>query len=499
MDQLAPETGRHAIGALSNTFAHLPERFFTPQAPAHVAQPALLKFNAELARELGLDVAAIEGGDMAALFAGNILPVGAEPIAMAYAGHQFGNFTPQLGDGRAILLAEVIDRTGTRRDIQLKGAGRTAFSRGGDGRAALGPVLREYLMSEAMHALAIPTTRALAAVLTGETVLRDAALPGAVLTRILASNIRVGTFQYFAARGDDEAVKLLADYVIARHYPALAEAENPYLALLQAVMERQAQLIASWLNIGFIHGVMNTDNMAVSGETIDFGPCAFMNEYDPTTVFSSIDRMGRYAYGNQPQIAHWNIARFAETLLSLIDPDEKRSIALASEMINGFGPVFERFWLQGLREKIGLRTEEAEDRQLIQDLLGIMAQSRVDFTVLFRQLSDAIEASADATVGGLFENPAAFDGWATQWRARLGREAMLPADRAAAMRRKNPAFIPRNYLVEQALTAALQGDLQPFNTLLEVLQHPFEDQPESAQYAQAPPADDSPYVTFCGT
>jgi len=499
VDQLAPEAGRRAIGTLSNTFAQLPERFFTAQTPARVARPALLKFNAELARELGLDLAAIEGGDMAALFAGNLLPAGAEPIAMAYAGHQFGNFTPQLGDGRAILLAEVIDRTGKRRDIQLKGAGRTAFSRGGDGRAALGPVLREYLMSEAMHALGIPTTRALAAVLTGETVLRDAALPGAVLTRILASNIRVGTFQYFAARGDDAAVKLLADHVIARHYPALAAAENPYLALLQAVMERQAALIASWLNIGFIHGVMNTDNMAVSGETIDFGPCAFMNAYDPTTVFSSIDRMGRYAYGNQPQIAHWNIARFAETLLALIDPDEQRSIERASKTIDGFGPVFERFWLQGLREKIGLRTEQAEDRQLIQDLLGILEQNKVDFTVFFRQLGDAIEASADAAVGGLFENPAAFEGWATQWRARLSREPMPPADRAAAMRRKNPAFIPRNHLVEQALAAAGQGDLQPFNTLLEVLQHPFEDQPEFANYALAPPAGDAPYVTFCGT
>jgi uncharacterized protein YdiU (UPF0061 family) len=498
MDQLAPDA-RLAIGVLSNHYSQLPERFFVRQAPAPVAQPVLLKFNRELADELGLDVAAIEAGDMAGLFSGNILPAGAEPIAMAYAGHQFGNFTPQLGDGRAILLAEVTDRNGKLRDIQLKGSGRTAFSRGGDGRAALGPVLREYLISEAMHALGIPTTRALAAVRTGEMVQRETALAGAIVTRVLASNVRVGTFQYFAARGDAEAIKLLADHVIARHYPDLAPAENPYLALLAAVMERQARLIADWLNVGFIHGVMNTDNMAVSGETIDFGPCAFMNEYDPTTVFSSIDRMGRYAYGNQPQIAHWNIIRFAETLLGLFDPDEKRSIELATETIEGFAPIFERAWMQGMREKLGLQGQAAGDRELVQDLLGILQQNRVDFTLFFRRLCNDAGEAAETGPRGLFEDPTAFDRWAAQWRLRPTSEAVNAKARAAAMRRKNPAFIPRNHLVEEALAAANLGDLQPFEQLLAILQRPYEDQPEFAQYAEPPAAGGLPYVTFCGT
>ena len=486
-----------AIGRLSNTFAGLPERFFVRQAPAQVARPGLVKFNGELAAELGLDVGGVSEEDLAALFAGNILAAGSDPIAMAYAGHQFGNFVPQLGDGRAILLGEVIDRAGNRRDIQLKGAGRTAFSRGGDGRAALGPVLREYLVSEAMHALGIPATRALAAVTTGEGVVRERYLPGAVLTRILASNIRVGTFQYFAARGDAEAVRLLADYVIARHYPELAGAENPYLALLAAVMERQAALVANWLNVGFVHGVMNTDNMAISGETIDFGPCAFLDEYDPTKVFSSIDQQGRYAYGNQPYIAQWNIARFAETLLPLFDSDEKRGIELATETINGFAAVFEKFWMRGMREKIGLGREEAGDRQLIHDLLGILRKSRVDFTVFFRRLGDAVIGAAD--VRALFEAPDAFDAWAEAWRARLDAEPMDPAERVTAMRCKNPAFIPRNHLVEQALEAAMEGDFEPFNTMLETLRRPFEEQPGFADYAEPPPAGGAPYVTYCGT
>jgi uncharacterized protein YdiU (UPF0061 family) len=499
MDQIIGSSAGVEIGALSNSFAALPERFFVRTAPAPVAEPALVKFNTDLAVELGLDVGSLAPGELAGLFAGNVLPAGAAPLAMAYAGHQFGNFVPQLGDGRAILLAEVVDRAGRRRDIQLKGSGRTAFSRGGDGRAALGPVLREYLVSEAMHALGIPTTRALAAVLTGEPVVRERVLPGAVLTRVLASNIRVGTFQYFAARGDEEALRLLADYVIARHYPEAAGAENPYLALLSAVLEKQAALIANWLNVGFVHGVMNTDNAAISGETIDFGPCAFMDVYDPTTVFSSIDRMGRYAYGNQPQIAHWNISRLAETLLPLIDPDEKRSIELASEAIGRFAPVFEGFWMTGLREKIGLSGEAPEDRQLIHDLLGMLQENRVDFTAFFRQLADAIADLPEAPVRGLFADQAAFDGWAAAWRARLAQESLDPGERAAAMRRKNPVYIPRNHLVEAALSAAIDGDLQPFNALLEVLQHPYEDQPGFARYGEPPVAGNAPYITFCGT
>ena len=499
MDQVNPNADVLAIGEISNTFADLPAQFYTRQAPARVAAPELVEFNENLAEALGLDVAAIKSGDIAGLFAGNILPEGAAPIAMAYAGHQFGNFVPQLGDGRAILLGEVIDRNGVRRDIQLKGAGRTAFSRGGDGRAALGPVLREYLMSEAMHALGIPSTRALAAVLTGETVVREGYLPGAVLTRVLASNIRVGTFQYFAARGDDEAVKRLADYVIERHYPGLQSAANPYLALLETVIEKQARLIASWLNIGFIHGVMNTDNMAVSGETIDFGPCAFLDAYDPTTVFSSIDRQGRYAYGNQPYIGHWNIARFAETMISLFDADEKRSIEIATETINRFAGIFEGFWLEGMRRKLGLATELPEDRKIVTDLLNILQQNRVDFTVFFRRLCDVAGGDV-APIHALFETPEAFDGWVPLWHARLEAETATAKDRAAAMRRANPAFIPRNHLVEQALSAAIsQGDLQPFNDLFAVLQHPFEDQPAFAHYADPPAPGESPYVTFCGT
>jgi uncharacterized protein YdiU (UPF0061 family) len=480
------------IADFSNSFAQLPERFFVRQAPALVVQPELVIFNETLARELGLDLTA---SDAAAIFAGNTLPAGADPIAMAYAGHQFGNFVPQLGDGRAILLGEVIDQTGTRRDIQLKGAGRTAFSRGGDGRAALGPVLREYLLSEAMHALGVPTTRALAAVTTGEMVFRDRALPGAVLTRIAASNIRVGTFQYFAARGDEDAIKMLADYVIERHYPALRDEANPYLALLAAVVDRQASLIAQWLNIGFIHGVMNTDNMTISGETIDFGPCAFMDAYDAGTVFSSIDQFGRYAYAQQPHIAQWNLTRLAETLLGLIDPDEKQSIARASEVLNGFAGKFEHYWLGGMRQKLGLLTTRDEDRALVLNLLKIMQENTVDFTLFFRQLS-----TADATPRGLFSNPEAFDQWAETWHERLGGEARDPAARAFAMRQVNPAFIPRNHLVEQALAAAVdQADFQPFHELLAVLQDPFEEQPAHARYAAAPPPSDTAYRTFCGT
>jgi uncharacterized protein YdiU (UPF0061 family) len=481
-----------ALAAFSNSFAALPSRFYVRQAPAPVAQPQLIAFNAPLAQALGLD----EPADAAGIFSGNVLPRGADPIAMAYAGHQFGNFVPQLGDGRAILLGEVIDRTGMRRDIQLKGAGRTAFSRGGDGRAALGPVLREYLMSEAMHALGVPTTRALAAVATGEPVIREQVLPGAVVTRVLASNLRVGTFQYFAARGDLDAVKILADYAIARHYPDLQEAENPYLALLAAVVEKQAGLIAGWMRIGFIHGVMNTDNMAISGETIDYGPCAFMDVYDPATVFSSIDQFGRYAYGNQPRIAHWNLARLAETLLPLIDAGEARGIARATEVLQAFAVKFEACLLAGWREKLGLQTTEDGDAALAEALLSLMREGRADFTLVFRRLSTP-ETSQGAR--DLFEDPAGFDRWWADWQGRVGREPMDAAMRGAAMRRVNPAVIPRNYRVEEALQAAIAGDLQPFHALFDVLQHPFDDQKENARYAEAPPPSETAYRTFCGT
>src|SRR5271170_6460712 len=393
-------TGR-PIAVFSNSYAWLPERFFVGLAPTPATKPRLIKFNESLASELGVDTRGLEPEELAAVFAGNVIPPGAEPIAMAYAGHQFGNFVPQLGDGRAILLGEVVDRNGERRDIQLKGAGRTPFSRRGDGRAALGPVLREYLISEAMHALGIPTTRALAAVSTGEPVYRDQELPGAVFARVASSHVRVGTFQYFAARGDVEAVKRLADYVVDRHDPGAAEAERPYLALLQTVVERQARLIARWMNVGFIHGVMNTDNTALSGETIDFGPCAFMDAYDPATVFSAIDEFGRYAYGNQPAIAQWNLARFAETLLPILDRESERAVELASEAVSAFAERFQAHWTAGMAEKLGISSAEDGDLDLVRAWLAAMHENGADFTLTFRQLCDAaVDEKADARVRG---------------------------------------------------------------------------------------------------
>jgi uncharacterized protein YdiU (UPF0061 family) len=490
-----------AIAAFDNSTTRLPARFFARQAPTHVAAPRLIAFNRALAAELRLDLAAIDAAGPAALFSGNTIPDGADPIACAYAGHQFGGFSPSLGDGRAILLGEVIDTRGARRDIQLKGAGRTPFSRGGDGRAALGPVLREYLVSEAMHALGIPTTRALAAVTTGEAVYRDRPLPGAVITRVAASHIRIGTFQYFAARRDDEAVRLLADTAIARHYPDAALAENPALALLQGVIARQAALVARWMGVGFIHGVMNTDNMAVSGETIDYGPCAFMDSYDPATVFSAIDEGGRYAYANQPRIAHWNLTRFAETLLPLLDASPDRAVSIATEALAGFSPAFEAQSLAGLRAKLGLRGAEDDDRALIAGLLELMHGNQADFTLTFRHLCD--EAGTGAPSDGLramFADGAGLEGWIALWRQRLARENGEPKAVGAAMRLANPAFIPRNHLVERALSAAIEDDdLAPFWTLMEVLAKPFEDQPAHGEFAVPPLEGERVLQTFCGT
>ena len=497
---IAERTGG-PIAVFSNSYARLPEHFFARLSPTPVAKPRLIIFNESLASELGLDTRGLEPDELAAVFAGNVTPPGAEPIAMAYAGHQFGNFVPKLGDGRAILLGEVLDRNGERRDVQLKGAGRTPFSRRGDGRAALGPVLREYLVSEAMHALGIPTTRALAAVLTGEPVFRDRQLPGAVLTRVASSHIRVGTFQYFAARGDLEAVKHLADYVIDRHFPDARDAERPRLALLQAVVERQALLIARWMLVGFIHGVMNTDNTALSGETIDFGPCAFMDSYDPATAFSAIDEFGRYAYGNQPTIAKWNLARFAETLLPLLDPNPERAVELANEAISAFTSRFQEHWLAGMRDKLGLSSNEEGDLELAHAFLRAMHENAADFTLTFRRLCDAAaDEKADANVRVLFANPAAYDSWVARWRSRLVVEKFEPNACAQAMRTVNPAFIPRNHRVEQALGAAIEyGDFSPFAELLTVLSRPYEDQAIFADYANPPHADERVFRTFCGT
>jgi uncharacterized protein YdiU (UPF0061 family) len=484
-----------------NTYAALPANFFARVAPTPVAAPRLIKLNRPLAVQLGLDPDRLDSPEGAAILAGKQLPDGAEPIAMAYAGHQFGQFVPQLGDGRAILLGEVIDADGVRRDIQLKGSGPTPFSRRGDGRAALGPVLREYIVSEAMAMLGIPTTRSLAAVTTGENVWRETALPGAVLTRVAASHIRVGTFQYFAARSDADAVRKLADHVIARHYPQAARAERPYHALLEAVIARQAELVARWLLVGFIHGVMNTDNTSISGETIDYGPCAFMDHYDPATVFSSIDEMGRYAYANQPRIAQWNLTRLAECLLPLMSDDRDTAISEAQAAIDGFKEAFDAVYQAGLRAKLGLFTARDEDRALAHGLLDAMARNQADFTLTFRRLSDAaLDPGQDGEVRGLFADPTTYDEWAARWRQRTSEEPQDPAQRSTAMRAVNPAFIPRNHRVEAVIEAAVnRDDFAPFEELLTVLSKPYEDQPAFSGYAEPPEPHQRVLQTFCGT
>ena len=484
-----------------SSYAGLPERFFARVNPVPVAKPRLLRFNHALGAELGLDIGGLDAEALAGIFSGNVIPRGAEPIAMAYAGHQFGHFVPQLGDGRAILLGEVQDRAGMRRDIHLKGTGRTPFSRDGDGRAALGPVLREYLVGEAMHALGIPATRALAAVATGEPVFREEALPGAILTRVAASFVRVGTFQYFAARDDVDAVRLLADYVIDRHYPEAKTDPQPYLALLRAVTDAQASLIAGWMHVGFIHGVMNTDNMAVSGETIDFGPCAFLDSYDPAAVFSSIDRQGRYAYGNQPHAALWNLARFAETLLPIIGAGADRAVELASEVLATFSSRFSDLSLAGARRKLGLSSSEDGDAALTDDLLDAMHRNQADFTLTFRRLCDAAEGEAgDAGVRSLFANPRDYDEWAGRWRARMRREPLEPRVRAQAMRQANPAVIPRNHRIEQVINAAVEGqDFEPFAKLSAVLSQPYRSLEGFESYADPPQPGERVHKTFCGT
>jgi serine/tyrosine/threonine adenylyltransferase len=484
-----------------NTYSALPANFFARVAPTPVASPRLVKLNRPLAVHLGLDPELLASPEGAEILAGKRLPDGADPIAMAYAGHQFGHFVPQLGDGRAILLGEVIDSDGVRRDIQLKGSGPTPFSRRGDGRAALGPVLREYIVSEAMAALGVPTTRSLAAVVTGENVMRETMLPGAVLTRVASSHIRVGTFQFFAARNDTDGVRRLADHVIARHYPDAANTERPYHALLAGVIERQAKLVARWLLVGFIHGVMNTDNTSISGETIDYGPCAFMDHYDPAAVFSSIDEQGRYAYANQPRIALWNLTRLAECLLPLLSDDQEKAIAVAQAQLGDFAEQFTDAYQAGLRGKIGLLTARDGDEALVQDLLDAMVQNSADFTLTFRRLSEAARDSEnDAEVRQLFTEPAAFDEWAARWRERIGDEPHSAAERSAAMRAVNPAFIPRNHRIEAVIQAAVnRDDYAPFEELLTVLAKPFEDQPEFAGYTEPPKPEQRVLQTFCGT
>jgi uncharacterized protein YdiU (UPF0061 family) len=475
-----------------HSYVRLPGLFFTRTLPVPVRQPRLIVLNRALAVSLGLDPDVLESEHYAGIFAGNVVPEGADPIAQAYAGHQFGHFTG-LGDGRAILLGEHLSPDGSRFDIQLKGSGRTGFSRGGDGRAALGPMLREYIISEAMHALGIPTTRSLAVATTGEPVFRTEVLPGAVLTRVAASHIRVGTFQWAAAHEDTAALRALADHTRRRHFPGLADRGGGFFDLFQAVMDRQAALVAQWLQVGFIHGVMNTDNMALSGETIDYGPCAFMDVYHPDTVFSSIDRNGRYAYGNQASIARWNLARLAEAMLPLLDADGKKAVDLANEALGGFEATFQGYWLTGMRAKLGLFNAEEDDAFLVHELLEWMRAKQMDFTQTFRALSDVTAIDSPPFADGDFAE------WHTAWKERLERQPQSTTEAALRMRSHNPAVIPRNHKVEEALAAATEhGNLGVMQRLLAVLARPFEsDHPD--EYTTPPPPDTPAYQTFCGT
>ena len=487
-----------SLFAFDNSFVRELEGLYEPWEGAPSAAPALLALNEELADELGADAASLRSPQGLAVLAGSAAPEGSTPVAMAYAGHQFGGFVPRLGDGRALLLGEVVDVHGRRRDVHLKGSGRTRFARGGDGRAAVGPMLREYLMGEAMHALGIPTTRALAVVATGEQVARETPLPGAVLARVAASHIRVGTFEYVAAGRDTALLQRLADYAIARHHPGAADAEHPYLAFLESVIEAQAALVAQWMLVGFIHGVMNTDNVAISGETIDYGPCAFMDAFDPRTVFSSIDHAGRYAYGNQPAITQWNLARFAETLLPLLAEETDDAVAMATAVLQTFPERFHSHWSRGMRAKLGLR-EPGDDDVLFNDLLELLHTQKVDYTSFFRALSGVLRD--DPTwAQSLFALQVPFDEWAERWRERLASEAADLAEAADLMDRVSPVYVARNHKVEEALAAATAGDLGPFQRLVDVLLHPFEERPGLEEYAG--PADDEfggAYRTFCGT
>lgn len=482
-----------------NSYSHLPQGFFARVNLKPVRAPRLIRVNEELARFLGIDPAGLETPQGVEVLAGNQVAEGSEPLAMAYAGHQFANFVPQLGDGRACLLGEVTAQDGRRYDVQLKGSGPTPFSRRGDGRAALGPVLREYLVSEAMHALGVPTTRALAAVLTGEQVVREEMMPGAIFTRVASSHLRVGTFEYFAAREDKESLRMLADYAIQRHYPEAAQQPQPYRALLQGVVMRQAKLVAQWMGLGFIHGVMNTDNTSISGETIDYGPCAFLEAYDPATVFSAIDRNGRYAYENQPGIMIWNLSRLAETLLPLMEDEEgskETALAAAYDVLNRFAPTYEAEHLAIFRRKLGLAAAQEDDATLVKDLLEAMTTNRADFTLTFRRLSEGDGSFARTQ----FADPSAFDAWAARWRDRLQSEVSSQDERNAAMQRVNPIYIPRNHLVQQIIDAAvLRQDFAPFEQLLEVLATPFEERSGLERFAIAALPEQRVTQTFCGT
>ncbi|MUK88034.1 YdiU family protein [Ornithinibacillus sp. L9] len=487
-------TNKKNIGwNFDNTYSQLPEAYFTKQNPTPVRSPQLRIFNEPLAKSLGLEAQTLQSQEGIEVFSGNNIPDGGFPLAQAYAGHQFGHFT-MLGDGRAVLIGEQNTPTGERFDIQLKGAGATPYSRGGDGRATLGPMLREYIISEAMHALGIPTTRSLAVVTTGEEVMRETALPGAILTRVAASHLRVGTFEYSIRWGTDEEHQQLADYAIKRHYPAVEADENKYLSLLREVSKRQAALIAKWQLVGFIHGVMNTDNMTISGETIDYGPCAFMDEYDPETVFSSIDRQGRYAYGNQPGIGRWNLTRFAETLVPFMHEDQDQAVELAKNVLSEYADLYQQYWLDGMRAKLGLVNEERQDESLIKVLLQVMKKYNADYTNTFRALTiDQLEGMT------LFASQE-FKQWHEQWKDRLSRQQESKEQVQELMRKNNPSVIPRNHRVEEALEAAVEhGDYSVLKKLLDVLSKPYAYSPDQKEYCKLPAPSDRPYQTFCGT
>ncbi len=480
---------------LLNQYAALPERFYSKQQPATVPAPVLLRTNEKLAEELGIDPAWLTSEEAVQIFSGNRVPESAQPIAQAYAGHQFGGFVPQLGDGRAILLGELKSSSGKIYDVQLKGAGRTAFSRGGDGKSALGPVLREYIVSEAMHAMGVPTTRALAAIATGEVVAREQPAPGGILTRVASSHVRVGTFQYFAARKDQDALELLVKFCIRRHFPEASEDKNPARALLRCVVRAQAELIAKWMSFGFIHGVMNTDNCAISGETIDYGPCAFMDRFHPDCVFSYIDRNARYAWGNQPTMAHWNLTRLAEAMLPVLDSDREKAEELAQEELAKFATIFTPAYLGAFEQKFGLApsTEVDGHQAFIKKSLGLMASQGVDFTLFFRRLT-SLASHEDKNCGELFSDPSAFSDWLETWRT-------MPksADYKSTMKAVNPIRIPRNHRIEQVIQAAYQGDYAPFEELNQALAQPFEEREEFARFEAAPLPHEEIKNTFCGT
>ena len=477
--------------SFDNTFARELGGLFESWPAEIVPEPRLLALNDELATELGIDADRLRTTDGVACLVGNTVPVGAEPLAQAYSGHQFGGYSPRLGDGRALLLGEVIDTLGRRRDIHLKGSGRTPFARGGDGKAAVGPMLRELIVSEAMHALGVPTTRALAVISTGERIVRGTWQPGAVLVRVASSHLRVGTFQFAASTQDLDLLRRLADYAILRHYPSARDADNPYLAFYESVLDAQASLVARWMNLGFIHGVMNTDNVTISGETIDYGPCAFMDRFDPKTVFSSIDHGGRYAYGNQPMIGQWNMARFAEAIAPLIDSDPEVSVPQLVDVLKTFPDRYDSYWKAGLRTKLGLTSERADDDEMFVDLLKSMEENHVDFTSFFRRLADAARGDRAGV--------ASMSAWVDRWLERVTAESDDLIATATAMDRVNPAYVPRNHLVEEALAAGSEGDLSVLRTLLEALTHPFAERPGFDRFAEPAPADGAPYVTYCGT